>query len=79
MAREDIEYLRPFAVSSDPVLSSKEIAERVDVSQQGAYSRLRALQADGYLNSKKVGARARVFWLSDEGEDYFEELMLDSE
>lgn len=79
MGQPDIAYLRPFAVMSDPVLSSSEVSDIVNVTQQGALSRLRSLEADGKLRSKKVGARARVFWLSDEGADYVEELMLESE
>lgn len=79
MAKSKLDYLREFAISSDPVLSAPEIAELVGVSQQGAYSRLQSLEADGYLDSKKVGAKARVFWLSDKGKAYVSEELMGSE
>lgn len=79
MARDDIEFLRIFALSSDPVLTALEIANDLEMSQQGAYSRLRNFEADGLVNSKKVGAKARVFWLTDEGKNYVSDFTSASE
>lgn len=62
----DREYLRLFAESSDPVMFTSEVAEAVGVTQQGAYSRLRELAADGLIASKQ--GRERVWWLTEEGE-----------
>lgn len=63
------EYLRVFALSNDPVLTAVEVGEMVGVSQQAAHSRLTSLERDGYVESKKVGGRARVYWLTDQGRD----------
>jgi len=64
---DEIEILRLFALSSEPVLTTSEVMDRFDISQQAAYYRLRNLEADDYLESKKIGAKARVFWLTAKG------------
>lgn len=63
----DSELLRLIASAPDPVVTSTELAEALDMSQQGAYNRLRSLEEDGYVRSRKVGASARVWWITDVG------------
>lgn len=65
----DDELLRAFLLAADPVLTASEVAARVDMTRQGAHRRLQQLERDGLIRSKKVGAKAVVWWLSDEGRD----------
>lgn len=65
----DREILQVFAESSDPVLSAPEIAERFDYSTPGIYKRLRTLQDEGHIDSKKIG-QGRAWWLTDKGRGY---------
>ena len=44
-------------------LTSAEIAEELDCSQQTVRNRLKELSENGKIASKKVGARGRVWWL----------------
>jgi len=61
----DQQYLRLFGRSSAPVLFTSEVADRVGVTQQGAYKRLARLRDDGLLASKT--ANETVWWLTDAG------------
>ncbi|AQL43291.1 hypothetical protein BV210_11565 [Halorientalis sp. IM1011] len=64
----DIEILRQFALSSDPVLGANELTETFDMSRQGIDYRLRQLAEDGLLESKII-SRDRVYWLTDDGRE----------
>lgn len=57
--------LSVFNERADPhePLTSSEISEELDCSRQTAYNRLQELTEEGVLNTKKVGARSRVWWL----------------
>ncbi|WP_092662273.1 winged helix-turn-helix domain-containing protein [Halorientalis persicus] len=70
----DVEILREMAISPDPVLTAVELAERIDMSQQGAHSRLESLEDQQYVRSKKAGSRARVWWITDRGRQQLAEL-----
>jgi predicted ArsR family transcriptional regulator len=70
----DDELLRIFALSPDPVLSSPEVAERLPISNQAVNKRLKKLQRNGILKSKKVGSAARIYWLSDDGRQQLADL-----
>lgn len=50
-----------------PAVGTSEIAEKLGVTRQAVDNRLRELESDGYLNTRKIG-RSRVWWLSDKGE-----------
>ncbi|WP_225935466.1 helix-turn-helix domain-containing protein [Halobaculum magnesiiphilum] len=63
----DQEVLRMIASAPDPVVTSSELAEALDMSQQGAYNRLSSLEENGFVRSRKVGASARVWWITDTG------------
>lgn len=58
----DDEILAVFRTSSDPVLSTSEVASKFDVTHRGVRDRLEKLEETGRLRSKKVGARAKVWW-----------------
>jgi predicted transcriptional regulator len=62
----DTEILRKFALSPHPVMVASELAEDLDMSRQGVFSRLQDLENDGYLESA-MKASARVWWITSEG------------
>lgn len=66
----DAEILYYFAVSDKPVLNVSRLKDEVDLTRQGIYSRLESLQENGFLKSMNVGASAKVWWLTDAGEQY---------
>jgi predicted ArsR family transcriptional regulator len=49
----------------DPVLTAKEVGERLGCTSEAARQRLHELQERGDVESKQVGARAVVWWISD--------------
>ena len=58
----DDEILNVFRSSSDPVLTTKEVASEFDITHRGVRDRLEKLEEEGKVGSKKVGARAKVWW-----------------
>lgn len=58
----DEEILDVFRSSSDPVLTTREVASEVDITHRGVRDRLEQLEEEGKVMSKKVGARAMVWW-----------------
>ncbi|ELZ87357.1 putative PAS/PAC sensor protein [Haloferax elongans ATCC BAA-1513] len=43
-------------------LTTREVTERLDCTRRAAYDRLHSLVERGVLNTKKVGARGRIWW-----------------
>ena len=58
----DEAILNVFRSSTDPVLSTSEVASEVDITHRGVRDRLEKLEEEGKVKSKKVGARAMVWW-----------------
>ncbi len=58
----DDEILAVFRSSLDPVLTTSEVASQFDVTHRAVRDRLEKLEEAGRLQSKKVGARAKVWW-----------------
>lgn len=46
----------------DPVMTAKEVGERLGCTSEAARQRLHELQDRGDIKSKQVGARAVVWW-----------------
>ncbi len=69
----DEAILREFLLSSDPVQTTTELVEPLDMTRQGVHSRLQTLQEQGYLDSKEVGSKARVWWITDDGHAYVDQ------
>lgn len=69
----DISYLRVFVEHPDPVLTATEVADELDVSQQAAHKKLKALQDSGFLRSKKTGSRSRAWWITTDGREVYRE------
>jgi len=62
----DEDLLDVFRSTSDPVLSTAEVADAVPIKRRGTLNRLQALEEDGALESKQIGGRNTVWWLVDE-------------
>ncbi|ELZ06170.1 hypothetical protein C482_00070 [Natrialba chahannaoensis JCM 10990] len=58
----DDDILDVFRSSSDPVLTTSEVASNFDITHRGVRDRLEKLEREGVLDSKKVGARGMVWW-----------------
>jgi len=52
--------------ADDPVLTAKEVGEWLDCTSEAARQQLHELREQGKVESKQVGARARVWWPSQE-------------
>lgn len=61
----DENIIKYFSQFDEPVLTSMDIAEAFDISQQAAHSRLSNLHEEGILKRRKVGGRAVVWWLAN--------------
>ena len=61
------EILRAVALSPDPIVTAPEVAERLGYTRQAVNQRLPELVESGYLNRRQVGAKAVVYWLTEEG------------
>ena len=62
----DEDLLAVFRSTSDPVLSTAEVADAVPIKRRGTLNRLQSLEEDGELESKRIGGRNTVWWLVDE-------------
>mgnify|MGYP006274248089 CR=1 FL=1 len=58
----DEEILQVFRSSSDPVLTTGEVASEFEITHRGVRDRLEKLEEEGVIKSKKAGARAKVWW-----------------
>ena len=58
----DEDILDVFRATTDPVLSTAEVAEAVPIKRRGTLNRLQSLQEDGELESKQIGGRNTVWW-----------------
>jgi len=67
----DKEVLEIFLEASDPALTTGEISQALDMSQQGAYSRLDDLVNRGLVETKKFG-QGRGWWITDAGIEFVE-------
>lgn len=63
----DDDFIRAIALSPDPIVTAKEVGERLDYSTDGARDRLERLEEKGLVNSRRVGSRAVVWWLTEAG------------
>lgn len=66
--KSDRDILRQIRLAPGPVATATEIAENLEYSRQNVNHRLNDLEEEGFVKSKQVGARARIWWLTDEGE-----------
>ena len=62
----DADLLDVFRATTDPVLSTAEVADAVPIKRRGVLNRLRDLEDAGELESKQIGGRNTVWWLRDD-------------
>ena len=67
----DREILEIFKSSSDPILTTSELADETGFSLNGIRKRLYALEERGLVRKKKAG-NSPVWWISNEGEIFLE-------
>lgn len=48
-----------------PVVTTRDLMDEFDISQQAAYYRLTKLEDQGKMERKKIGASGNVWWLSN--------------
>ena len=63
----DEEILKEVKLARGPVVTAKEISERVDMSPSGVNKRFDDLVENDYLRQREVGANAVVYWLTEDG------------
>jgi DNA-binding IclR family transcriptional regulator len=67
----DAEIMRHFRESDAPFLFTTELAELINMSQQGAYNRLQELESAGYVKSKSMSQKSsRAWWLTPAGHEF---------
>jgi len=66
----DEEILHVLFKSTDPFLTTTEVADEIGLSQPGALKRLRELQEKGYVDHKKAGNN-NTWWISSEGYQFY--------
>jgi hypothetical protein len=66
----DEEVLTAVAQHPDPVIVAKDLLPYLSYhSDDGIRNRLNELSENGLLHKRSVGARAVVYWLSDDGRE----------
>lgn len=58
----DDEILEVFKSNPDPALTTSELAEVLPIGRRGILDRLKELEEQGVLKSKKVGGRSKIWW-----------------
>lgn len=58
----DEEILDVFRDTEDPVLIAQEVADHLSINRRGTYDRLKKLEEQGMLHSKKLGGRTTIWW-----------------
>lgn len=68
--KSDLQVLRVFTQSPDPVLFAVELSEELNMTTQGVHKRMKDLVEDGLIHTKKPGKRTRIYWISRKGREY---------
>ncbi|EMA09214.1 MULTISPECIES: winged helix-turn-helix transcriptional regulator [Haloarcula] len=76
LSDESVETLVLIGLHADPVVTAPELAEELGISSQAVNKRLTTLEDNGYIASKKVGAAAKVYWLTEDGNEKVSEVGL---
>lgn len=59
--------MRAIALHPEPVVTARDIHEQIGLKPDGARERLKQLVEEGYLEMKRPGRSALVFWMTDAG------------
>lgn len=66
-----VDIIEIFALSTDPAFVPAEVADELDVTSEGARHQMNNLVEKGYLKRKKPGSRTVMYWVTDEGIEYY--------
>ena len=58
------EIIDVFRTTDDPVVSTAEVAAQLPIKRRATLNRLETLEEEGRVDSKAIGGRNRVWWLS---------------
>ena len=61
----DDEILAVLEESTDPALSTREIADAVGLGRRGTLDRLDTLAENGAIRKKKLDKRVTIWWIPD--------------
>jgi predicted ArsR family transcriptional regulator len=61
------EVLQAVVLHPDPVVTTSDLADQLDLSHDGIRERLKSLSQEGLLKEKKVGGSAVVFYITEKG------------
>lgn len=64
-----VEVMRAIALHPEPVVTARDINGELGLEPDSARERLKSLVEEGYLDMKKPGGSALVFWMTDEGRE----------
>lgn len=70
----DEDLLAEIMMYPDPVVTATELTGRFDITREAINKRLNGFRGEGYVASKKVGAAARVWWITQYGREYLDNL-----
>lgn len=68
-----VDVLAVFVASPDPAFVPLEIGDELGVTSQGARYHMERLVDEGFLEKKKPGTRTVLYWITDDGRQYFVE------
>lgn len=63
---DDSEILKVFITGEDPVYSAAQVSSQINIGKNATDKRLRTLEDQGFLASKKIGP-GRAWWITDQG------------
>lgn len=63
-------FLAKMVLHPDPIVTTNDMLNAIDLSDQGVRDRFKTLQAAGLIEGKEVGSAAKVWWVTDLGRKY---------
>jgi len=70
---DPVSILKIFVVSPEPAFVPSEVAEKLDVTTEGARHQMDNLVDRELLQKKKPGQRTVLYWITTSGEEYYAE------
>lgn len=61
------QVMKAIALHHEPVVTARDVHEELGLKPDGARERLKRLVDEGYLEVKRPGGSALVFWMTDKG------------
>lgn len=67
----DEEILDVFREATDPVLTTREVADQIEIGQRGTFDRLEKLEEQAVIHVKKIGGTGSVWWYPEALEEQY--------